>query len=66
MFFKDLGKSTKVKAILHLKNNVVPLFKPKRSVPFTTVEPISKELDRLGTLGVTSSTNYSEWAFLHV
>lgn len=39
-----LGKYTKVKVIFHLKENAVPVFKPKLNVPFAVMEPIIKEL----------------------
>lgn len=49
------------KAIFHLNENAVPVFKPKRSVAFAVVEDINKELDTLETLGVILLTDYSEW-----
>lgn len=47
VFSKGLGKCTMAKAVFQLKENVVPVFKPKCSVSFAVVEPINKELDRL-------------------
>lgn len=61
MFPQGFGKRTKAKAIFYLKENVVPVFKPKRSVPFAVVELINKELNRLASQGVISSTYNSEW-----
>lgn len=50
-----------VKASFHLKENVVSVFKPKHSVSFVVVEPISKELDKFEILGVISPKDFSEW-----
>lgn len=47
---EGLGKYTKAKAILHLKETVVPVF--KHIVPFAVVESINKELGRLETVEV--------------
>lgn len=60
MFSENLGKCTKVKTIYRLKETVVPVFKPKRCMPFAVVEPISKNLTDSKFLGVISPTDYSE------
>lgn len=45
-----------------LKENIIPVFKSKRGVPFAVMEAINKELNRLDTLGVILFTDYSKWA----
>lgn len=41
--FSDcLVKCIKAKSIFHLKENVIPVFKPKRSLPSEGVEPNNK------------------------
>ena len=39
----------------------VPVFKPKRCVPFAARKSINNELDRLENLGVISPVDYSDW-----
>ena len=43
MFSVGLGKYILAKTIFQLKENAVPLFKSKRSVPFVALEPINKK-----------------------
>ena len=62
MFSEGLEKCSKVKVVFHLKENVIPVFKPKPCVPFATLEHIHKKTGRLETLRVISPTDYSEWA----
>ena len=38
------------------------VFRPKRSVPYASVEIIDKELGRLEKLGVIEKTDNSPWA----
>ena len=45
-----------------MKDVAQPVFKKKRNVPFTALEQINKELDRLEQAGILSKTNFSEWA----
>ena len=66
MFSEGLGKCSKIKTTFELKDNAVPVFKPKRSVPFAALESINKELDRFKNLGVISPVDYSEWSALTV
>ena len=62
-FFSDgLGKCSKLKAKLKVKDGAQPVFKKKRNVPFATLEQINKELDRLEQAGILSKTDFSEWA----
>ena len=63
LFFSGgLGKCSKLKAELKVKDGAQPVFKKKRNVPFATLEQINKELDRLEQAGILSKTNFSEWA----
>ena len=50
----------KIKIKFAVKDNVTLVFKPKRSVPFTALKLINKELNRLEKLTVTSKIDYSE------
>lgn len=38
------------------------MFKQKRKVPFSSLEMIDKELQRLEEIGVIKKVDYSEWA----
>ena len=62
IFSEGLGTCLKAKATFELKDNVQPIFRPKRQVPFAALETIDKELDRLEKIGVLSKTDYSSWA----
>ena len=46
VFSEDLGTCTKVKAKFEIKENATPVFSPKRSVAFSALDPINKELER--------------------
>ena len=61
-FSGGLGKCSKLKAKLKVKDSAQPVFKKKRNVPFTALEQINKELDRLKQAGILSKTDFSEWA----
>ena len=52
IFSEGLGFYSKVKAKFELKENVMPVFRPKRQVPYALVEIIDKELERLEKLGI--------------
>ena len=62
VFSDTLGRCTKMEAKFKLKENVTPVFKRKRSVPFASIEKIDRELDRLVKTGILTPVNYSEWA----
>ena len=47
--------------IFELRENI-PVFKPKRNVPFTALNKINKELNCLENMGVISKVEYSNWA----
>ena len=52
IFSEGLGFCSKVKAKFEVKENVIPVFRPKRAVPYASVEIINKELVRLKKLDV--------------
>ena len=54
-----LGKCTKIKAKLELKENTRHIFGKKRNVPFAATEEINKQLDRLVNMGVSSKMEFS-------
>ncbi|EGT42836.1 hypothetical protein CAEBREN_31320, partial [Caenorhabditis brenneri] len=62
VFEEGLGRCTKEKAVLKVKPNSTPVFKPKRPVPYGALETVEKELDRLEGLGVLKKVNHSKWA----
>ena len=49
-------------AKLALHDNIQPVFKKKRNVPFASIEQINKELDRLEKTGILSKIEYNSWA----
>ena len=51
-----------MKAQLFIQPGTKPVFRPKRPVPYGIVDALDKELDRIKTLGVIASVNYSAWA----
>ena len=57
-----LGKCSKLKAKLKVKDGAQPALKKKRNVPFAALEQINKELDRLKQAGILSKIDFSEWA----
>ena len=62
VFVDELGCCTKTEVRFELKDNVKPVFKPKRKVPFSSLETIDRELQRLEENGVIKNVDYSEWA----
>ena len=61
-FLRGLGVCTKTEVNFELKQNVKPVFKPKRNVPFSSKENIEIELQRLQENGVVEKVDSSEWA----
>ena len=59
-FSGGLGKCSKLKAKLKVKDGAQPVFKKKRNVPFAALEQFIKELDRVEQAGILSKTD--EWA----
>ncbi|XP_062538919.1 uncharacterized protein K02A2.6-like [Armigeres subalbatus] len=62
VFKNGLGHCKKTKVRLYLKPDAKPVFKPKRPVPFTSMEKIDAELDRLQSLGIITPVDFSQWA----
>ena len=62
VFANKLGCCTKTEVRFKLKDNVKPVFKPKRKVPFSSLETIDEELQRLEENRVIKKVDYSEWA----
>lgn len=62
VFKEELGKCTKVRPKLVLKKDAVPVYVPKRKVPFAVEDAVNKELDRLVEIGVLTPVSYSRWA----
>ena len=62
VFADELGCCMKTEVRFELKDNVKPVFKLKRKVPFSLLEIIDKELWRLEENGVIKKVDYSEWA----
>ena len=62
IFADELGCYMKTEVRFELKDNVKPIFKPKRKVSFSSLETIDKESQRLEENGVIKKVDYSEWA----
>lgn len=62
IFSETPGKCLKAKAIIHIKPDVRPIYRPKRPVSFAALEGVECELDRLQKLDIISPIEYSEWA----
>ena len=61
-FSGGFRKCSKLKAKLKVKDGAQPALKKKRNVPFSALEQINKELERLEQAGILSKTDFSEWA----
>ena len=61
IFSEGLGRCTKAKATFKIKENVMPIFRPERKVPFAAKASISKKLVCLEQIGMLTKTDYSEW-----
>ncbi|XP_055588877.1 uncharacterized protein K02A2.6-like [Uranotaenia lowii] len=62
VFKSTLGHCTKTKVRLYLNPNAQPVFKPKRPVPFNSVEKIDLELERLQKLNIITPVEFFQWA----
>ena len=60
VFSDGLGKFSKLKTKIKVKDGAQLVFKKKRNVPFAALEKINKELDK--QTGILSKTDFSEWA----
>ena len=62
VFEDKLGKCTKTKVSIHLKDDTKPIFCNARPIPFAVKQKVQDEIDRLVDLGVLQKINYSDWA----
>lgn len=62
VFNSSVGSCTKTKAVLRLKSEATPVFRPSRPVPYAALPLVDAELERLKQEGVITSVAYSEWA----
>ena len=62
IFDEGLGKCTTTAALLYLKSDAKPVFRPKRPVPYGVTSLVETELNRLEKLGIIAPVNYSAWA----
>ncbi|XP_055623231.1 uncharacterized protein K02A2.6-like [Toxorhynchites rutilus septentrionalis] len=62
VFSEKLGMCTRTKLKLELKENVRPVFCPKRPVAYAMYDTVDRELDRLEKLDIITPVDYSEWA----
>ena len=65
VFFGRLDRC-KMSAKFEWKPNIPPVFIKKRNVPFSSLNQIDEELNRLEQIGVLSKVEYIEWASLTV
>uniref|UniRef100_A0A1I8BLH5 RNA-directed DNA polymerase n=1 Tax=Meloidogyne hapla TaxID=6305 RepID=A0A1I8BLH5_MELHA len=62
VFEEGLGHCTKMKAHLHLKPGVKPVFVRPRPVPIGVKDAIEKELNRLSEMGAIKPIEFANWA----
>ena len=53
---------TKTEVKFELKEIVKPVIRTKRKVPFSAVDSINEELEKMEIIGVISKIDYSDWA----
>ena len=62
IFAPGLGLCTKTKAHLQLRDGVQPKFLKARPVPFSRIDAVETELQRLEDLKIVTKVDYSDWA----
>ena len=62
IFSEGIGFCSKFKAKFAVKENIMPVFRQKRGVPYASVKIIDKELERQEKLGVIEKIDYIPWA----
>ena len=62
VFAEGLGRCIKTEAKFEVKRDATPVFKPKRTVPFSSMDAIEKELERLQQLEVIEKVDHTDWA----
>lgn len=58
----ELSRCSKIKGEFQVKKGLMPVFKPKRSVPFAALDQVDKELDRLEKISVIEKIDHSKRA----
>ena len=61
VFKEELGHCKNLKAHIVLQPNAAPKFFKPRPIPYSIKEAVSKDLDRLETLGVLVKIPHSDW-----
>ena len=61
VFEDKLGKCTKTKVSIHLKNDTKHILYNARPLSFAVKQKVQNEIDRLVDLGVLQKINYSDW-----
>uniref|UniRef100_A0A8R1IV69 Reverse transcriptase n=1 Tax=Caenorhabditis japonica TaxID=281687 RepID=A0A8R1IV69_CAEJA len=62
VFEAGLGRCTKARATLHLKENASPAFRKARPVAYAVLPKVAHEVKRLVDQGVYTATDYSDFA----
>ena len=62
VFNTKLGCCTKTKISLHLKNDVRPVFRPKRPIAYSILPLVDAGLEHLIQVEMISLVSYSDWA----
>ncbi|XP_049276050.1 uncharacterized protein K02A2.6-like [Rhipicephalus sanguineus] len=62
LFAEGLGTIKGPPARLHIKDGATPRFCKARKIPFSLLDKVSAELDRLVAEGIITPVSYSEWA----
>ena len=66
VFSEGLGHCVKTEVKFGVKKDATPVFEPKRNVPFSSMDAIEKELERLQELDVIEKVDHTDWASLTV
>ena len=62
IFASGMGLCTKTKVRLQLRDGIQPKFLKARPVPFSRIDAVEKELQRLDDLKIVTKVDYSDWA----
>ena len=62
IFAPGLGLCTKTNAHLQLRDDVQPKFLKARPLPFSRIDSVEKEVQRLEDLKIVTKVGYSDWA----
>ena len=57
-----VGTVKSIKAALHIKENVKPVFCKARQVPFALRPAVERELARMQSEGIIAPVDFNEWA----